>query len=137
YSDELEGGEEPAFGNFDGAPQRQSARNMSTRQDEREAAEASGGNLSQMMSGSMPRQIPPYGSSSLAGIHSLNRRENQQRADEKEMNRRRSQMVRGLPKTFVPPHQLMDRIHESGTTDLLIGSKPRDSHAIGRRHAPG
>ncbi|KAJ2431125.1 hypothetical protein GGF41_000688 [Coemansia sp. RSA 2531] len=89
------------------------------------------------MSGSMPRQIPLYGSSSLAGAHTLNRREYQQRVDEIEMQRRRQQMVRELPKTFVPPHQLMDRIHESGATELLIGSKPRDSHAIGRRHAPG
>ncbi|KAJ2795175.1 hypothetical protein H4S07_006554, partial [Coemansia furcata] len=80
----------------------------------------------------MPRQIPAYGSSSFAGSHTLNRRESQQRADEIEMNRRRDQMVRALPKTFVPPHQLMDRIHESGSADMLIGSKPRDSHAIGR-----
>ncbi|KAJ2869749.1 guanine nucleotide exchange protein for ADP-robosylation factor [Coemansia aciculifera] len=129
HSDDFER-DEPAFGNFDDARigARLSALNMSSQQEER----TGGGNLSQMLSGSMPRQIPAYGSSSLAGAHTLNRREFQQRADEIEMNRRREQMVRGLPKTFVPPHQLMDRIHESGASELLIGSKPRDSHAIGR-----
>ncbi|KAJ2492225.1 hypothetical protein IWW37_001673 [Coemansia sp. RSA 2050] len=136
HSDDFER-EEPAFGNFDegriGA--RFSALNVSQRPEEKTGG--GGGNLSQMLSGSMPRQIPTYGSSSLAGAYTLNRREHQQRADEKEMNRRREQMVRDLPKTFVPPHQLMDRIHDSGSADLLIGSKPRDSHAIGRRHAPG
>ncbi|KAJ2051298.1 hypothetical protein GGI16_006823 [Coemansia sp. S142-1] len=131
HSDDFER-DEPAFGNFDDT--RIGTRiNMSSQQEERPG----GGNLSQMMSGSMPRQIPLYGSSSLAGAHTLNRREYQQRVDEIEMQRRRQQMVRELPKTFVPPHQLMDRIHESGATELLIGSKPRDSHAIGRRHAPG
>ncbi|KAJ2824356.1 hypothetical protein GGI24_003429 [Coemansia furcata] len=136
HSDDFER-DEPAFGNFDegriGA--RLSALNVSQQQQQHE--QRPGGNLSQMLSGSMPRQIPAYGSSSFAGSHTLNRRESQQRADELEMNRRRDQMVRALPKTFVPPHQLMDRIHESGSADMLIGSKPRDSHAIGRRHAPG
>ncbi|KAJ2744979.1 hypothetical protein GGI20_002516 [Coemansia sp. BCRC 34301] len=135
YSDEFER-EEPAFGNFDAARQ-PSARNTSFAAQQHDERASGAGNLSQMLSGSMPRQIPPYGSSSLAGMHSLNRRENQQRADEREMNRRRDHIVRGLPKTFVPPHELMDRFHETEPTDLLIGSKPRDSHAIGRRHAPG
>ncbi|KAJ2902569.1 hypothetical protein GGI21_004539 [Coemansia aciculifera] len=143
YSDEFES-DEPSFGNFDNtsAAHQSAGLNMSAAaaaaHQQQDGNGKASGNLSQLLTGSMPRQIPPYGSSSFAGIHSLNRREYQQRADEKEMSRRRDQMVRGLPKTFVPPHQLMDRIHESGnSTDLLIGSKPRDSHAIGRRHAPG
>ncbi|KAJ2688789.1 hypothetical protein IWW39_001930 [Coemansia spiralis] len=136
HSDDFER-DEPAFGNFDEGRMGARFSGLNVTQQQRPEERPGGGNLSQMLSGSMPRRIPTYGSSSLAGAYTLNRREHQQRADEKEMNRRREQMVRELPKTFVPPHQLMDRIHESGSSDLLIGSKPRDSHAIGRRHAPG
>ncbi|KAJ2501396.1 hypothetical protein GGH96_001919 [Coemansia sp. RSA 1972] len=113
--------DEGAFGDFDGsrAP-RATGRNT--------------GNLSHMMAGSMPIQIPLYGSS-LTGDPSLNRRAYHQRADELEMNRRREQLLRGMPKTFVPPHEL-GRMHENDS-EMLVGSKPRDSYGMSRRQAPG
>ncbi|KAJ2738048.1 hypothetical protein H4R23_001420 [Coemansia sp. Cherry 401B] len=116
--------DEGAFGNFDSAAARAGVQ-----------TQRAGGNLSQMLAGSMPIQIPMYGSS-LTGELSMSRREYHQRADEMEMNRRREQMLRGMPKTFVPPHQLMDSIHENDT-DMVIGSKPRDSYGMSRRQAPG
>ncbi|KAJ1905768.1 hypothetical protein LPJ81_001746, partial [Coemansia sp. IMI 209127] len=95
-------------------------------------------NLGQMLAGSMPIQIPRFGSSSMAaGGYSMNRQEYQQRVDEMDKSRRREQILRGLPKTFVPPHELMNQLHDSDADLLLVGSKPRDSYGIGRRHAPG
>ncbi|KAI9504323.1 hypothetical protein GGI25_004380 [Coemansia spiralis] len=122
-------------------PSRQSDEDYSDGEHEEDrfdshAAPRTGSNLSQMLAGSMPIQIPRFGSSSLAGAHSLSRQEYQQRADEVEKSRRREQILRGLPKTFVPPHELMDQLH-ANDADLLIGSKPRDSYGLGRRHAPG
>ncbi|KAJ1732549.1 hypothetical protein LPJ61_001989 [Coemansia biformis] len=97
-----------------------------------------GGNLSQMLmaAGSMPIQIPAYGSSSLTSDPFMSRREYHQRADEIQKNRRREQIMRGMPNTFVPPHKLMDSIHETDG-DMLIGSKPRDAYPMSRHHAPG
>ncbi|KAJ2357808.1 hypothetical protein GGF43_001233 [Coemansia sp. RSA 2618] len=114
---------EGAFGDFD------------SERVPRASGRGGASNLSHMMAGSMPIQIPMYGSS-LTGDPSLNRREYQRRADELEMSRRREQMLRGMPKTFVPPHQLMDSIHETDS-EMLIGSKPRDSYGMSRRQAPG
>ncbi|KAJ2449722.1 hypothetical protein EV183_004735 [Coemansia sp. RSA 2336] len=94
-----------------------------------------GGNLSQMLAGSMPIQIPAFGSS-LTNDLSLSRREYRQRADEIEMSRRREQMLRGMPKTFVPPHQLMSQIDDD-SSEMIVGSKPRDLYGMPRRHAPG
>ncbi|KAJ2849938.1 hypothetical protein IWW36_002287 [Coemansia brasiliensis] len=94
-----------------------------------------GGNLSQMLAGSMPIQIPAFGSS-LTNDISLSRREHRQRADEIEMSRRREQILRGMPKTFVPPHQLMNQI-DNDSSEMIVGSKPRDLYGMPRRHAPG
>ncbi|KAJ2392939.1 hypothetical protein GGI23_005119 [Coemansia sp. RSA 2559] len=86
-------------------------------------------NLGQMLAGSMPIQIPRFGSSSMAaGGYSMSRQEYQQRADEMDMSRRREQILRGLPKTFVPPHELMNQLHDNDVDLLLVGSKPRDSY---------
>ncbi|KAJ2722992.1 hypothetical protein GGI07_002948 [Coemansia sp. Benny D115] len=95
-----------------------------------------GGNLGHVLAGSMPIQIPTLASGSLFGGHSLSRRELNQRADDNEHGRRREQIARDIPRTFVPPHMLMDQIHEDDA-DLFIGSKPRDSYGFGRRYAPG
>ncbi|KAJ2805778.1 hypothetical protein H4R20_001956, partial [Coemansia guatemalensis] len=119
---------EGGFGAFDEGPPVTSGM---TTQPSRE------GNLSQMLAGSMPIQIPMYGgASSLAADPVMSRREYNRRADEREMNRRREQMVRQMPKTFVPPHKLMESIDES-SSEIVIGSKPRDLYNMPRRHAPG
>ncbi|KAJ2541201.1 hypothetical protein EV175_006164, partial [Coemansia sp. RSA 1933] len=143
YSDDLEN-EEHEFGEFDegdgahispslavpGAANQQQGLGVRTNNDN--------SNLGQMLAGSMPIQIPRFGSSSLAaGGYSMNRQEYQQRVDEMDMSRRREQMLRGLPKTFVPPHELMNQLHDNDIDMLLVGSKPRDSYGVGRRHAPG
>ncbi|KAJ2157598.1 hypothetical protein GGF46_004389 [Coemansia sp. RSA 552] len=93
------------------------------------------GNLSQMLAGSMPIQIPMYGNS-LTGEPSMSRRELYQRAGEQERNKRREQILKGMPKTFVPLHELLDQMNEDDP-EMVIGSKPKDSYGMFRRHAPG
>ncbi|KAJ1768238.1 hypothetical protein IW140_003709 [Coemansia sp. RSA 1813] len=145
YSDDLEQ-EEHEFGDFDddnGGSGVRAARDSPSLAVPLAHQQMSGSgnnnnNTNQVVAGSMPIQIPRFGSSSLAvGGYSMNRQEYQQRADEMDMSRRREQILRGLPKTFVPPHELMNQIHDNDVDMLLIGSKPRDSYGIGRRHAPG
>ncbi|KAJ2697941.1 hypothetical protein FB645_005792 [Coemansia sp. IMI 203386] len=123
--------DEEAFGDFAQLPPHSFAPVQMTSQQQQR-----GGNLAPMLAGSMPIQIPTFGSGSVVGGHSLSRRELQHRAEEIEQNRRKEQFTRDLPKTFVPPHQLLDQMHENDT-DLIIGSKPRDSYGFGRRYAPG
>ncbi|KAJ2781820.1 hypothetical protein H4R18_002629 [Coemansia javaensis] len=85
--------------------------------------------------GSMPIQIPQYGSGSIADDTYLNRRELRRRADEREMYRRQERAIRNMSKTFVPPHKLMDSIYELDS-DMVIGSKPRDAYPMPFRHGP-
>ncbi|KAJ2514986.1 hypothetical protein H4217_005449 [Coemansia sp. RSA 1939] len=142
YSDDLEH-EEREFGDFadddrGAGAQGAASRGMNFDQNRLGPGGAGGSNLGQMLAGSMPIQIPRFGSNSLAaGGFSMSRQEYHQRADERDTSRRREQMLRGLPKTFVPPHQLLDQIHDNDIDMLLVGSKPRDSYGLGRRHAPG
>ncbi|PIA16776.1 hypothetical protein COEREDRAFT_81118 [Coemansia reversa NRRL 1564] len=119
---------ESAFGGFDdGPPATSGIATLPSRE----------GNLSQMLAGSMPIKIPMYGgASSLAADPIMTRREHYRRADELEMNRRKEQLVRQIPKTFKPPHELMNSIGEN-SSEMLIGSKPRDLYSMPRRHAPG
>ncbi|KAJ1877763.1 hypothetical protein LPJ57_003779 [Coemansia sp. RSA 486] len=131
FSGNDEDDEEEAFGDFAQLPPHSFAPVQMTSQQQQR-----GGNLAPMLAGSMPIQIPTFGSGSVVGGHSLSRRELQHRAEEIEQNRRKEQFTRDLPKTFVPPHQLLDQMHENDT-DLIIGSKPRDSYGFGRRYAPG
>ncbi|KAJ2685568.1 hypothetical protein H4R19_006791, partial [Coemansia spiralis] len=101
-----------------------------------------GGVLSQMMvsagpammtAGSMPVQIPAYGSSSMSTDPFVSRRELLQRSDELEMHRRRQKIMRGMPSTFIPPHKLMDSINENDA-EMFIGSKPKDAYLTSRHH---
>ncbi|KAI8318833.1 hypothetical protein GQ54DRAFT_299813 [Martensiomyces pterosporus] len=148
YSEDLEH-EENDFGHFG-----ESSGNLSTNPLQQYQAQdvissrvnvpqqqATASGLGTLMSGSMPQKIPTFGSigaggSSFTAGPSLTRREYQMKADEKEMSRRKKEAARGIPKTFVPPHELLDRIHEQDS-DLLIGSKPRDSYGWNRKYAPG
>ncbi|KAJ1823029.1 hypothetical protein LPJ56_000351 [Coemansia sp. RSA 2599] len=136
-SEELSGDEqyeeEEAFGDFAQLPSHSFAPVHISHQPPQQQR---GGNLAPMLAGSMPIQIPRFGSSSMVGGHSLSRRELQHRAEEVEQSRRKEQFARDLPKTFVPPHLLLDQMHENDS-DLIIGSKPRDSYGFGRRYAPG
>ncbi|KAJ1962503.1 hypothetical protein GGI12_002615 [Dipsacomyces acuminosporus] len=99
----------------------------------------SSGYISSMMPGSLPQKIPAFGSigsSSYAGGPSLSRLESQKKADE-EMTRRRNEALKGIPKTFVPPHELLDKMHDAQDQDWVIGSKPRESYGWNRKYAPG
>ncbi|KAJ1938835.1 hypothetical protein GGF37_004650 [Kickxella alabastrina] len=135
HQSEEQSDDEESFGNFAQQPagQRFSPVRMAPSQQQQQQRT---GNLGQMLAGSVPIQIPTMTSGSLIGGRSLSRREFQQRVEEGERDRRREQIARELPRTFVPPHQLLDQIHENDA-DLFIGSKPRDSYGFGRRYAPG
>ncbi|KAJ2854846.1 hypothetical protein FB639_006308, partial [Coemansia asiatica] len=126
--------EEEAFGDFAQLPSHSFAPVQMSRQQQPQQQRS--GNLAPMLAGSMPIQIPTFGSGSMVGGHSLSRRDVHHRAEEVEQSRRKEQFARDLPKTFVPPHLLLDQMHENDT-DLIIGSKPRDSYGFGRRYAPG
>ncbi|KAJ2378841.1 hypothetical protein GGI05_006677, partial [Coemansia sp. RSA 2603] len=128
--------DEAAFGNFEQMP----AQAFPSTVGGMHQQPSRGGGLGQMLAGSMPIQIPKFGGSvggvgSMLGGHSLSR-DMAMRAEDAEQGRRRERFARELPKTFVPPHKLLDKMYENDT-DLVIGSKPRDSYGLGRRYAPG
>lgn len=128
--------DEASFGHFDADDDHQSP---IPKPHQRKRGISDGGHLKQMLAGSMPIQIPQFGSrgGGFVGGKSLSNKEYQQRMDELKASQRREQVLKGMPKTFVPPHELMDRLHQEDSEEMLIGSKPRDPQAIARRHAPG
>ncbi|KAJ2793418.1 hypothetical protein H4R21_005906 [Coemansia helicoidea] len=155
HSDEEEGGEDDLYlqgsGEFNSMLEPRRSRPVAMRRTPSQSGDESeldggdetqrgghGGNLSQMLvtAGSMPVQIPAFGSSSLSADPFMSRRQMVQHSDEMEMRRRRQKMMRGMPSTFIPPHKLMDSIHENDG-EMPVGSKPRDAYPMSRRHAPG
>ncbi|KAJ1930813.1 hypothetical protein FBU59_006925 [Linderina macrospora] len=115
--------EERGFGNF-GSP----GLNMPQRTD-------TSGITASAHIGSLPVQIPLF-SGSMVGSSSLSRREINKRVGEREMNKRREENIKKIPKTFVPPHELIQQLYDR-ESDMLSGSKPRDSYGWSRRQAPG